>query len=86
MRWTTLKAYLGFKKFITPVALQILFWAGIAGTLYGSWWLYTHDNWAWMPALVFGILLTRLIFESFILKYQVYLQLNDIRKKLDEKI
>ncbi len=27
--------YLLFKKFIMPFALQLLFWAGIAGTLYG---------------------------------------------------
>jgi hypothetical protein len=27
--------YLLFNKFIMPFALQFLFWAGIAGTLYG---------------------------------------------------
>ncbi len=67
-----------------PYALQVLFWAGIGGTLYGTWWLYTHENWAWIMALVFGILLTRLIFESFILRYQTYLCLQDIRTKLHE--
>ena len=60
-----------------------MFWAGIAGTLYGSWWLYTNDNWAWIMSLVFGTLITRLIFESFILRYQTYLCLTEIRDKLD---
>ena len=80
----TLKEYLAFRKVIMPVALQVLFWSGIGGTLYGTWWLYTHDNWVWILALLFGCLGTRLIFESFILKYQMYLQLNEIREKLDK--
>ena len=79
-----MKDYLLFKKFITPVALQILFWAGIGGTLYGSWWLFTHDNWAWIMSLIFGTLMTRLIFESFILRYRTYLCLTEISEKLNK--
>ncbi|QXD22716.1 hypothetical protein F7C95_12260 [Opitutia bacterium ISCC 51] len=79
-----MKDYLLFKKFIMPKALQFLFWAGIGGTLYGSWWLYAHNNWAWIMSLVFGPLATRLIFESFILRYQTYLCLTEIRDKLHE--
>ena len=52
-----------FQKFVLPFALRILFWAGIAGTLYGSSWLFVHDNWAWTLALVFGTLLTRLVLK-----------------------
>jgi len=80
-----LKDYLLFNNFIMPFALQLLFWAGIVGTLYGTWWLYTHDNWAWIMSLIFGPLLTRLIFESFILRYQTYICLVEIRSKMDEK-
>jgi len=36
--------YLLFKKFILPAIMQFMFWSGIGGTLYGTWWLYTHDN------------------------------------------
>lgn len=82
----TLADYLLFRKFIMPAALQLLFWAGIGGSLYGAWWLYTHDNWAWIMALIFGPLMTRLLFESFILRYQSYLCLNEIREKLNEKL
>lgn len=79
----TLNDYLKFKTFIMPVALQFLFWCAIGGVLYGAWWLYHHDNWAWIMALVFGTLVTRLIFESFILRYQTYLCLTEIRNRLD---
>ena len=74
-----LREILLFRQFITPYALQVLFWAGIAGTVYGSWWLYSHGNWAWIMAILFGPLLVRLIFESFILRYQTYVCLNEIR-------
>ena len=77
--------YLLFKRLIMPVALQILFWAAIGGVLYGSWWLYTNDNWAWIMSLVFGILLTRLIFETLLVRYQTYVRLNEIKEMLDEK-
>ncbi|WP_265242612.1 hypothetical protein [Muriicola sp. Z0-33] len=80
-----LKNYLLFKKFMMPFVLQFLFWGGIGGVLYGSYWLYTNDNWAWIMALVFGILVTRLIFESLIIRYQTYICLRDIKNKLDEK-
>lgn len=79
-----MKDYLLFKNFIMPIALQFLFWCGIAGTLYGSWWLYTHDNWAWIMSLIFGCLITRLIFESFILRYQTYILLKGIHKTLSD--
>ncbi len=81
---STLKNYLTFDKLIMPYALQFLFWAGIAGTLYGSWWLFDHGNWAWIVSLVFGTLVTRLIFESLIIRYKTYLKLLEIEEKLDE--
>jgi hypothetical protein len=65
-----------------PAALQVLFWSGIGGTLYGTWILYKNDNWAWVMSLIFGTLITRLVFESFILRYQSYILLRDIRDKL----
>lgn len=79
------KAYLQFEKMIMPFALKLLFWSGIGGTLYGSWWLYTHDNWAWMMSLSFGTIVTRLIFESLIIRYQTYVRLTEISEALKSK-
>ena len=44
IRMRTFIEYLLFKKFILPAIMQFMFWSGIGGTLYGTWWLYTHDN------------------------------------------
>ncbi len=63
---------LTFRCLVTPVLLQVLFWAGIAGNLYGSWWLYAHGNWAWIMSLVFGSLGIRVLFESLMVKFRSY--------------
>ena len=80
---SSLLEYLTFDRFIMPFALQVLFWSGIGGTLYGTWWLYIHENWAWVMSLIFGTLITRLIFETFIIRYRTYLCLKEIKEVLD---
>ena len=77
------KDFLSFKRLLMPYMLQILFWAGIGGTLYGTYWLFVHDNWAWWMALVFGTLMTRLLFESMMLRFRNYECLVAIRKRLE---
>lgn len=75
---------LRFRTMIAPYVLELLFWAGIAGTLYGAYWLFTHGNWAWWLALVFGSLMTRLIFEFALLAFRSYDRLVEIRDALRE--
>lgn len=36
-----------FRRMVAPVVLQILFWGGIGGTLYGAMVLYSLGHWAW---------------------------------------
>ena len=78
-----LKDFLSFKRLLMPYMLQVLFWAGIGGTLYGTYWLFTHDNWAWWMALVFGTLATRLIFESLMVRFRTYECLLGISSRLE---
>lgn len=80
MRW--LVDVVRFRRMIAPYILELLFWAGIAGTLYGSYWLFSHDHWAWWVALVFGTLMTRLIFEFALLAFRSYDRLVEIRDAL----
>ena len=76
---------LSFRKMISPLLLQILFWGGIGGVLYGTWVLVKLENWAWWMALVFGTLLTRVIFERAILSFRSYDRLDEIAALLREK-
>lgn len=73
---------LSFRRMISPYLLQFLFWGGLGGVLYGSWILFERDHWAWWIALVFGALVTRVLFERAILAFQTYDRLNEIAAKL----
>ena len=78
----TLADILRFRTMLAPYLLELLFWAGIAGTLYGSYWLFTHDNWAWWVALLFGTLVTRVLFEFALLAFRSYDRVVEIRDAL----
>ncbi len=73
---------LSFQKMVSPVLLQILFWAGIGGVLFGTYVLARLEHWAWWIALIFGALLTRVIFERGILSFRSYDRLDEIASSL----
>ena len=71
-----------FRRMLAPILLQVFFWAAIAGTCYGAWWLWSHGIWAWWLALIFGTLMSRLIFEFGIIAFRSYEALTAIRDSL----
>jgi len=77
------KKILSFQKMISPFLFQILFWAGIGGVLYGTYVLIKLEQWAWWLALIFGSLLTRVIFERAMLLFRSYDRLVEIASSLD---
>lgn len=78
-----MKDILLFRKMVAPSILQVLFWAGIGGTLYGTYVLIELDNWAWPFPLVFGTLAVRVLFEVLLLMFRIYDRLGDIVDRLD---
>ena len=74
-----------FRRMISPVVLQILFWGGIGGTVYGSYVLFDLGHWAWPLPLIFGTLAVRVIFETAILAFRTYDRLGEIRDKLTDR-
>jgi hypothetical protein len=79
---SNLMRVLSFQKMISPVLLQVLFWGGIGGVLYGTYTLIKLDQWAWWMALVFGTLLVRVLFERAILSFRSYDRLDEISSLL----
>ena len=75
----TIFKILTFQQMISPILLQLLFWAGIVGTLYGTYVLIHLENWALWVALIFGVLGTRVLFEFAILAFRAFDRLNEIR-------
>ncbi len=73
---------LTFKSMVSPIVLQILFWAGIGGAVYGTYVLIALGNWAWIFSISLGPLLIRVIFERAILAYRTYDRLCEIQLEL----
>ena len=63
---------LTFRKMVSPAILQVLFWAAIGGCLYGTWVLIQLGNTLWFMPLIFGPLLTRVIFERALIAFRSY--------------
>ena len=75
---STITRILTFQKMVSPFLLQILFWAGIGGVIYGTYVLIKLDHWAWWIALIAGTLVTRVIFERAMLSFRSYDRLVEI--------
>lgn len=80
----TFMQVLSFRRMISPALLQILFWAGIGGVLYGTYTLIKLEHWAWWTPLVFGSLLVRVTFERAILSFRSYDRLDEIPTMLSK--
>lgn len=74
-----------FRRMISPLLLQILFWGAIGGVLYGTYVLIKLDHWAWWVALVFGSLLARVIFERAMLSFRSYDRLTELALLLQQR-
>ena len=74
--------FLVFERMASPVLLQILFWAGVAGSLYGAYVLYDLGNPVWPLPLFLGPVLVRVIFERAILAFRSYDRLCNIEESL----
>jgi len=79
----TIWQFLVFERMASPVLLQLLFWAGVAGSLYGAYVLFQLGNWAWPFPLLLGPLLVRVIFERAIIAFRSYDRLCDIQARLN---
>jgi hypothetical protein len=76
---------ISFRRMVSPMILQVLFWGGIGGTLYGTYLLISIGHWAWPFPLVFGTLAVRVIFETAILAFRSYDRLGEIRDALKDR-
>ena len=75
-----MKDYLLFKKMISPLLLQILFWPAVAASIYYSTQLILNGNRiGWIPLIV-GTLFVRVLFETLILRFMAYDKLVEIER------
>lgn len=79
--------YLSFRKMITPVIIQVLFWVGVAVCLIVGVTMAGRDDpesaGAGIMLLLFGPLLARVYCEVLILGFKMFESLEAIRKKVE---
>lgn len=86
--------YLSFRKMITPLIIQILFWVGVAGSIIfglvtiGSSFGRSGGGLQFLYGLlimIIGPVVTRIYCELLILFFRMYDTLNDIKASLAKK-
>lgn len=73
------KDFLVFRRMITPVIIQIIFWLGLLGVLIASFVAMGEEPVAGILALFFGPIIWRVYCEILILIFRMNESLTDIR-------
>ena len=76
--------YLKFKKMITPIIIQIVFWVGIAGVVIASLFMMFSDGGFFfgLLMLIFGPIAIRMYTEIMILIFNM----NDFLREISETL
>ena len=81
-----IKDFFSFRRMLTPVLIQILFWIGfVVCVVAGVVTMFTpHGLAKGLQTLILGPLLVRIICELVILFFRINETLTDIRNKLSQ--
>jgi hypothetical protein len=79
------KDFLTFRRMITPVVIQVIFWLGLVGVLVGSVVMMTEEVLLGLGMLVGGPIVLRIYCELLILFFRVNETLTDIRTSLNRR-
>jgi len=75
---------LSFRKMITPIVIQIIFWIGVAVCVISGLGIMFHGTFVTfilgLMYVVIGPLMVRIYCELIILLFRIYDVLNDIKK------
>ena len=74
--------FLAFRRFFTPIAIQVIFWIGVIGVIVTSLTVMFRGFGAFLGGLVFlvvGIVMVRIYCELLILLFRIYDELKAIR-------
>jgi hypothetical protein len=79
-----MEEFLSFRKMITPIIIQIVFWIGVVATVVVGIGIMFYGNFgAFLVGLMYvviGPLMVRIYCELIILLFRIYDVLNDIKK------
>ncbi len=80
----SLSDFLTFRKFLTPLIIQILFWIGAVLSFIGGIIIIAQGNiqsvFAGLGAMIFGPILWRILCEVMIINFRIHENLKAIRE------
>ena len=77
-----IKDFLLFRRMLTPILLQIVFWLGVLACLITAVIDFSHHHWTdGLLALLLGPILVRVASEILILLFSIHELLNTIKNK-----
>lgn len=73
--------FLKFRKFITPVAIQVIFWLGVAVTLIAGIVAIGAGKVQGLLMIIFGPIVVRIYCELLMVVFRIYDTLVEVRDK-----
>lgn len=75
-----MKDFLTFKKMITPIIIQVLFWiAVVVVVIFGFYTMFATSFFQGLLMVVFGPIVYRILFEMMIVMFKMNDTLTDIK-------
>lgn len=75
---SSVKEFLGFKKMLTPVIIQIVFWVGVVGSLLGGIMQMSESAGRGLAMIIVGPLVVRIYCELLMVVFRMNSTLNEI--------
>jgi uncharacterized protein DUF4282 len=63
--------FLSFRKMITPIIIQVIFWLGIIACIVMAIWMMQESFFAGLGMLIFGCLMVRVYCELLIIAFKI---------------
>lgn len=73
--------YLSFKKMITPVFIQVIFWIGVAAVIVGGLLAMDRSILMGLVGILVGLLVWRIYCELMLILFKIYERLGEIADK-----
>lgn len=73
--------YLTFKKMITPILIQGLFWLGVVGCVISGLFMFSQSFITGLLTILLGPIVVRLYCELIIVIFSINDSLNEIKNK-----
>lgn len=77
--------FLSFRKMLTPIIIQVVFWIGVVVCVIGGLWVISTEDIGGLFLLILGPVLVRIWAELLILLFKMNDTLTDIKNAVESQ-